>query len=65
MSERHDRVPIVETGGGGGAAIAGLLTAAAIFLAMFFLFGERIYSGGSKSINVDVKLPSVEAPARQ
>ena len=65
MSERNDRVTVVETGGGGGAVIVGIIIAGLILLGLFFLFGDRIYSGGTKNIDVDVKLPKVEAPAKQ
>ena len=63
MSDRNDRVTVVETGGGGGGAvIVGIIIAGLILLGLFFLFGARIQSGGSRNIDVDVKLPKVEAP---
>jgi hypothetical protein len=38
MSERSDRVTVVETGGsGGGAVIIGMMIAALILLGLFFL----------------------------
>jgi hypothetical protein len=64
MSERDDRVTVVETGGGGGAVIVGFIITALILLGLFFLFGDQIYSGGSKNIDVDVNLPKVAAPAK-
>ena len=65
MSERDDRVTVVETGGGGDAVIAGILIAGLILLGLLFLLGDQIYPGGNKNIDVDVNLPKVEAPAEQ
>jgi hypothetical protein len=64
MSERDDRVTVVETGGG-SALIFGIVIAGLILLGLFFLFGDQIRSGGSKNIDVDVNLPKVELPAQQ
>ena len=58
----RDWVTVVETGDGGGAVIAGIPTIAAIFLALFSLFADRIYSDGSKTTDGSAKLPQVEAP---
>ena len=63
MGERDDRATVAETGSGGGAVIAGILTTALVLLGLFFLFGDRIYSGGSEKI--DGNLPQVQTPARQ
>jgi hypothetical protein len=65
MNQRDDRVTIVETGGGGGAVIVGFVIAALVLLGLLFLFGDQIYSGGSKNIGVDVNLPKIDTPAKQ
>jgi hypothetical protein len=65
MSGRDDRMIVVEAGTAGDAVIFGFLIAALILLGLFFLFGDQIYSGGAKKIDVDVNLPKVEAPAKQ
>jgi hypothetical protein len=65
MSERDDRVTVVETKGGGGDAVfVGMFITSLVLLGLFFLFGDQIYSGGAKNIDVDVNLPKVEAPAK-
>ena len=65
MSEREDRVTVVDTGGGGGAVIVIMITTALVLLGLFFLFGEQIYSGAPQKVDVDVNLPQVQAPAKQ
>ena len=70
MTERDDRVTVVETGGGGGT-IDGLLIAGLILIGLFFLFGDQLsggprnIDGGPRNIDVDLSLPKVEAPAKQ
>ena len=61
MSGR-DRVTVVGTDTGGGVVIVGILAAAAIFLVLFSIFADRIYSDPSRTIDVGAKLPQVEAP---
>ena len=61
MSGR-DRVTVVGTDTGGGVVIVGILAAAAIFLVLFSIFADRIYSDPSRIIDVGAKLPQVEAP---
>jgi hypothetical protein len=63
MTERDDRVTVVETGGGGGI-IVGVLIAGLILIGVFFLFGDQL-SGGPKNIDVDVNLPKLETPAKK
>lgn len=64
MGKRDDHVTVVDTGGG-GAVIAGILTTALVFLGLFFLFGDQIYSGGSGKVDVDANLPEVQTPTKQ
>ncbi len=33
-------------------------------LVLFYVFGDRVFDGGTKSIDVDVNLPKVEQPAK-
>ena len=63
MSERDDRVTVVETGGGDGA-IVGVLIAGLILLGVFFLLGDQIYPDSPKNMDVDANLPKVETPAK-
>jgi hypothetical protein len=65
MSEHDDKVTVVESGGGGGGIIAGIVIGAVLLVVLFFIFGDRIFSGtDTKSIDVDVNLPKVDAPAK-
>ena len=54
------------SGGGGNAGIAfivgGLLVVVAVIA--FFVFGRGSMPDTTKEVNVDVNLPSVEAPAK-
>ena len=63
MTERDDRVTVVETGGGGGI-IVGVLIAGLILIGVFFLFGDQL-TGGPGNIDGDVNLPKVDTPAKQ
>ena len=59
---RRDRVTVVGTDTGGGVVIVGILAAAAIFLVLFSLFADRIYSDPSRTIDAGAKRPQVETP---
>lgn len=54
------------SGGGGNAGLAfivgGLLVVVAVIA--FFVFGRGAMPDATKEVNVDVNLPSVEAPAK-
>lgn len=64
MSNDEDRVTVVTTdGGGGGALVAGILGALIAIAVVVWLFGGSLFSGGDRTIDVNVDLPKVEAPA--
>ena len=66
MSDDHDTV-VVERGGGGGAtAIVAIIVIALLAVgAWYFLLGPGASSrGNGGDINVDVNLPTIEAPAQ-
>lgn len=65
MTDR-DNVTVVETGGGGGGAglVGGIIAAVLVLGVVVYLFGGSPFgAGGGKTVNVDVNLPNVEAPA--
>jgi hypothetical protein len=63
MRETEDRVTVVNTGGSGsGGVIAGVLVVIAALVVIFFLFGGNFF-GGDRTVDVNVDLPQVEAPA--
>jgi hypothetical protein len=65
MSDDHDTV-VVERGGGGGAtAIVAIIVIALLAVgAWYFLLGPGASRSGNGSIDVNVNLPTIEAPAQ-
>ena len=65
MTDDHDTI-VVERGGGGSAtAIVAIIVIALLAVgAWYFLLGPGASSSRNGDINVDVNLPTIEAPAQ-
>ena len=63
MSERHDHMTDVETGGG-GAVITGVIMTALVLLGLFLIFGDQIYSDAGKA-DTSVNLSQLQTPGKR
>jgi len=64
MSERDDKVTVVKTGSSGGSAglIGGIVGALVVLGLIVYFIGMPALDGGPQRAEIDVNLPSVQAP---